>query len=116
MPFYTFKCRTCGLEETKLRQMGNDKEPLCPVCCYNPEAQDKAERMKKLISIPSRPHFKGKGFYETDYRKPEKGLPKELKPGLKQGNKKTDWELTQNKDGSGSLMKKNKKKKKKKNK
>jgi predicted nucleic acid-binding Zn ribbon protein len=113
MPVYIFKCPSCNIE-VKILQSMKAADPVCQRCikascgAHTPE-------MKKLISIPSRPQFKGKGFYETDYRKPEKGLPEEFKPGLKQGNKKTDWELTQNKDGSGSLMKKNKKKKENKN-
>ena len=39
MPFYTFKCRTCGVEQEELRSMKDFKEPLCPKCIYNPEAQ-----------------------------------------------------------------------------
>ena len=69
MPFYTFKCRTCELEENKLRKMGDFKEPLCPNCCYNPDAQGKDERMKKVMNKVGKPQFKGSGFYETDYKK-----------------------------------------------
>lgn len=69
MPFYTFKCRNCNLEQEELRKMGDFKEPLCPKCCYDPEAQGKYERMEKTISNVSKPQFKGSGFYETDYKR-----------------------------------------------
>ena len=72
MPFYTFKCRTCGDEQEELRKIGDDKEPLCPRCCYNPEAQGKYEKMKRLIGNVGKPNFKGSGFYETDYKKGKK--------------------------------------------
>jgi len=72
MPFYTFKCRTCSLEKEEIRTMNDLKEPLCPKCCYNPEAQGKHEKMKKVFGNIGKPQFKGGGFYETDYKKKEK--------------------------------------------
>ena len=68
MPFYTFKCRTCALEQEELRTMGDFTEPLCEVCAYNPEAQGKYERMKKIVPNVAKPKFNGSGFYETDYK------------------------------------------------
>jgi len=68
MPFYTFKCRTCSDEVNAMRKMGDYKEPLCPRCAYNPEAQGKYEKMKKVIGNVGKPQFKGSGFYETDYK------------------------------------------------
>ena len=58
MPFYTFKCRTCGLEKEEIRSMGDFTEPLCPTCCYNPEAQGKYERMKKMYKPNAKPASK----------------------------------------------------------
>ena len=58
MPFYTFKCRTCGLEQEELRSMKDFKEPLCPTCCYNPEADGKYERMKKIFKPNAKPGSK----------------------------------------------------------
>ncbi len=58
MPFYTFKCRTCGLEQEELRSMKDFKEPLCPTCCYNPEARGKYERMKKIYKPNAKPASK----------------------------------------------------------
>ena len=72
MPFYTFKCRTCGDEKEEMRAIGDFKEPLCPRCAYNPEAQGKYERMKKIFGDTGKPQFKGDGFYETDYKRKKK--------------------------------------------
>ena len=41
-----------------MRSMNNFKEPLCPVCCYNPEAQGKYERMKKIFKPNAKPASK----------------------------------------------------------
>ena len=69
MPFYTFKCRTCGDEQEELRKMDDFKEPLCPRCCYNPEAQGEYELMERIMPQVAKPNFKGSGFYETDYKR-----------------------------------------------
>ena len=58
MPYYTFKCRTCGDEKDELRKMGDFKEPLCPRCQYNTEAQGKYERMKKIYKPNAKPASK----------------------------------------------------------
>ena len=58
MPFYTFKCRTCGLEKEEMRSMGNFKESICPNCQYNPEVQGKYERMKKIYKPNAKPGSK----------------------------------------------------------
>ena len=51
-----------------MRSMNDFKEPLCPTCCYNPELQNKQERMKKILVSVGKPKFNGDGFYETDYK------------------------------------------------
>jgi len=58
MPFYTFKCRTCNLEQEEIRSMNDFTEPLCPACCYNPEAEGKYERMKKIYKPNAKPASK----------------------------------------------------------
>ena len=52
--------------------MGDFKEPLCPTCCYNPEAQGKYERMKKVISETGGFKLKGDGWFKDGYSKSEK--------------------------------------------
>ena len=68
MPIYTFRCRNCEKEQEHLRTMGDNEEPLCPWCCYNPNIQGENERMHRVITHTARPHFKVDGFYETDYK------------------------------------------------
>ena len=58
MPFYTFKCSTCNLEQEEIRSMSNVTEPLCPMCCNNPEADGKYERMKKIFKPNAKPASK----------------------------------------------------------
>ena len=58
MPFYTFKCRTCNLEQEEMRSMNDVTEPLCPMCCNNPEADGKYERMKKIFKPNAKPSSK----------------------------------------------------------
>jgi len=58
MPFYTFKCRTCNLEQEEIRSMSDVTEPLCPMCCNNPEADGKYERMKKIYKPNAKPASK----------------------------------------------------------
>tara|TARA_B100001113_G_scaffold283790_1_gene238952 strand:- start:991 stop:1200 length:210 start_codon:yes stop_codon:yes gene_type:complete len=58
MPMYTFKCRNCSLELEEMRQMGDFKEPLCPKCQYDPEAQGKYEKMEKIFKPNAKPGSK----------------------------------------------------------
>mgnify|MGYP001260315728 CR=1 FL=1 len=60
MPFYSYKCPTCDKEKEVLQGM-NDKPPTC----------DGVE-MKRIFKNVGKPLFKGKGFYETDYKVKDK--------------------------------------------
>jgi putative FmdB family regulatory protein len=59
MPYYEYSCTNCGIIE--VRQSISD-EPLkkCPTC---------EKKVERLISVTGQPQFKGKGFYQTDYKK-----------------------------------------------
>ena len=59
MPLYEYFCKKCGTIE--VRQSISDK-PLekCPTC-------DK--KVVRIMSTTGTPQFKGKGFYQTDYKK-----------------------------------------------
>jgi len=72
VPLYTYKCRNCGIKEDFLKSIGDSTEPLCPKCCYNPNLQGKDEKMHRVFLSVGKPQFKGKGFYETDYKTKEK--------------------------------------------
>ena len=59
MPMYSYKCEKCG--EFKIRQKMKDKQlTKCPKC---------NRKIIKLLSNISGIIFKGKGFYETDYKR-----------------------------------------------
>jgi putative FmdB family regulatory protein len=58
MPLYEYECKKCGHRFERIQSFSAPDEKQCPVC------QGEVER---LISTPARPHFKGSGFYSTDY-------------------------------------------------
>jgi putative FmdB family regulatory protein len=58
MPLYEYQCKKCGHKFERIQSFSAPDEKECPVC------QGEVER---LISTPARPHFKGSGFYSTDY-------------------------------------------------
>jgi putative FmdB family regulatory protein len=58
MPLYEYKCKKCGHRFERIQTYSAEDAKECPVC------QGEVER---LISTPARPHFKGSGFYSTDY-------------------------------------------------
>ncbi len=58
MPTYDYKCPKCGvIREIKA---SINENPSLLHCGY--------KLMEKKISKPSGIHFKGSGFYETDYK------------------------------------------------
>jgi putative FmdB family regulatory protein len=58
MPLYEYQCKECGHRFELIQSFSAEDPKECPVC------QGAVER---LISTPARPHFKGSGFYSTDY-------------------------------------------------
>jgi putative FmdB family regulatory protein len=58
MPLYEYQCKKCGHRFELIQSFSAEDAKECPVC------QGEVER---LISTPARPHFKGSGFYSTDY-------------------------------------------------
>jgi predicted nucleic acid-binding Zn ribbon protein len=63
---YTFKCPSCQREEDITQSM---KAPV-PVCmrCANASCGIHIVEMERVWKKTSKPRFKGKGFYETDYK------------------------------------------------
>ena len=57
MPLYEYRCKQCGHRFEKIQTYSAPDEKECPVC--------KSE-VERLISAPAA-HFKGSGFYSTDY-------------------------------------------------
>jgi putative FmdB family regulatory protein len=59
MPFYEYRCGSCGHEFEAMQKMSDDPLTDCPVC-------EKTE-LAKLISA-SGFRLKGNGWYETDFK------------------------------------------------
>jgi len=70
MPTYKYECDKCGHQFEKFQGMLEAPVKKCPKC---------KGKVSRLISSGAGVIFKGKGFYQTDYKK---------SPGT--GEKKTD--------------------------
>ena len=66
MPLYEYRCAKCGNVFEKLQKMSDAPLKRHPDC---------GGKVEKLISA-SGLHFKGSGFYITDYAKSGSGAPK----------------------------------------
>lgn len=76
MPTYDYKCLECSHTFEVFQSMKERPLEKCPKC---------GGKIKRLIGPGAGPIFKGKGFYQTDYKnsgKPnsEKTKPAEKKP------------------------------------
>ena len=67
MPFYTFKCPSCSREDEILQSM-NASNPVCERC-VEASCGTHIPEMKRVFKSTGKPKFKGKGFYETDYKR-----------------------------------------------
>ena len=61
MPFYDYKCLTCGFELKDVRKTitKDNSFHICPVC---------QSKMHQVFSSPPIFDLKGKGWYKTDYK------------------------------------------------
>ena len=57
MPLYEYKCKKCGHRFERIQTYSAEDAKECPVC---------HGEVERLISAPAA-HFKGSGFYSTDY-------------------------------------------------
>jgi putative FmdB family regulatory protein len=70
MPLYEYECLKCGARFERLRQFSDPPVKSCPECS--------GKKVKQLVSSSSF-HFKGSGWYATDYAK-KSGSPDTAKP------------------------------------
>jgi putative FmdB family regulatory protein len=63
MPIYEYKCEDCGAETEFMQKSGDAPKKKCPKC---------GGKLKKRLSAPAF-HFKGSGWYITDYPKKNAG-------------------------------------------
>lgn len=69
MPLFEYECRRCGLRIELIQRYSDPPPAACDSC---------GGELKKLLSAPA-VHFKGSGWYVTDYAR--KGVGTEAKPG-----------------------------------
>jgi putative FmdB family regulatory protein len=62
MPLYEYVCQSCGKKTEVLQRVGEKPLKLCPHC---------GGKLKKAFSAPA-VHFKGSGWYVTDYARAKK--------------------------------------------
>lgn len=60
MPTYDYKCKKCGTVFEVFQKMSDEPVANCPDC---------GGEAKRMISGGAGIHFKGSGFYVTDYKK-----------------------------------------------
>ena len=90
MPIYAYACKKCDHTLDALQKMADEPLVDCPACGE--------PALKRLISAP-RFRLKGKGWYETDFKKDnqrnlhgdkEPSAPKEKKAEVKSSTKSSD--------------------------
>lgn len=78
MPIYEYKCPKGHLFE-RFQRMSDPAPEACEVCGEGPV---------EVVLYPVAVHFKGSGFYSTDYGRG--GKKKEIEPTSKDGGEKTE--------------------------
>ena len=66
MPIYTFKCTSC-FQTRDITQSMDSPLPICPRC-KDASCGIHLPKMERVWKKTGKPQFKGKGFYETDYK------------------------------------------------
>lgn len=79
MPTYDYKCLSCSYKFEVFQSMNSKLIEVCPKC---------GGKVKRLIGAGSGPIFKGKGFYQTDYKNSSKSAPE----STRSDDKKTSGE------------------------
>ena len=99
MPTYEYQCSECGHTFEEFQSITAAAIRRCPECNKN--------KVQRLIGCGSALIFKGKGFYQTDYRsdnykkaaeaeKPQASSSKKDSVGGSEGGKKTEAKVSSN--------------------
>ncbi|MBI2678045.1 MAG: zinc ribbon domain-containing protein [Candidatus Koribacter versatilis] len=76
MPIYEYQCKKCGHRFEKIHQNFSEaRVKKCPQC---------GGAVEQLFSAPAA-HFKGEGFYVTDYARKGSGKPESADGGSSAG-------------------------------
>lgn len=70
MPTYEYKCLSCSHKFEVFQSMSAQPIEVCPNC---------GGKVKRLIGTGAGPIFKGKGFYQTDYKNSGKSSSEDFK-------------------------------------
>ena len=89
MPIYEYKCDNGHVFEV-MQKMTDDPVKKCPEC------KAKVQRVFHPVAV----HFKGKGFYNTDYG--TKRRAREMEKSASDGASKTESKAAEKKDSSSS--------------
>jgi putative FmdB family regulatory protein len=65
MPLYEYQCKKCGHRFEKIQKFSDAMLKKCPEC---------GGKIEQMLSAPAA-HFKGSGWYVTDYPKKSSGAP-----------------------------------------
>lgn len=71
MPTYEYKCLNCSYTFEVFQSMNDKLIDVCPKC---------GGKVKRLIGAGAGPIFKGKGFYQTDYKNSSNSSSETSKP------------------------------------
>lgn len=96
MPIYEYDCDSCGKRTEAIQRVGERPLRICPRC---------GGKLKKAFSAPA-VHFKGSGWYVTDYagaRGEQK--KKEASADSKEGSSEAAGEKAEKKDKEGKKAK-----------
>ncbi len=100
MPFYEYKCSSCGYEEEVLQKISDKPLKKCAECGKS--------TMKKMVSAAAF-RLKGGGWYETDFKSgKKKNVAGDAKAGSKTDSKtseKTAGKKSDSKKSSGGTTK-----------
>ena len=91
MPIYEYRCDDCGVTLEVLQKMSDDPLETCEQC---------GGHLSKVLH-PVAIHFKGSGFYTTDYGKGS-GRPTGASASSDDASTKDDKVASGSSDGSGS--------------
>lgn len=80
MPNYDYKCLNCGYVFEYFQKMTDAPLDKCPKC---------SGTVKRLIGAGIGPIFKGKGFYQTDYKNQSSSAANNTKSQQNSNSKET---------------------------
>jgi len=90
MPTYEYRCPAGHLFEKTFPRITSKRHATCPVC---------GKRAERLISGGAGVHFKGSGFYATDYKRPA-GTSEKADNKAEKGEKPAESKPQPKKDSS----------------